>query len=191
MCNKDNLLIEIYDFECISDVVNNCTIDRLCSHITEAQDIHLSNKVGWSLLQKVIDNPTSDDYKDLMNGSTFEYCGQTQKNFGLKRVLVHYSYGIYKYLNNYVDTSYGTVYKNVADSVPVDSKILKTIRDEHFNLANEYWKGVEMYLCANKEIFKEFNCKNECEGCKDGNDKSVSVGSRIRKARTFKKYGNK
>lgn len=189
-CCPDGLIVDIQDFERIADVVNNCTIDRLSPHILEAQELHLSNKIGWGLLDEIIEFPCNECFGDLMCGSTFEYCGKIQKHFGLKRVLIHYAYGLYKYSNNYVDTTYGTVYKQVADSVPVDEKVLKRLRDEHFNLANEYWKGVEMYLCANKEKFTEFDdCNCECE-CNDCDDKTATGQGRLRRVRTFKKYGN-
>ena len=151
---------------------------------------YLANKIGWGLLDEVIENLSEEKYKNLLCGSTFEYCGKKQKHFGLKRVLVYYAYGLYKYSGNYIDTAHGTVYKSVSDSVPVDDKILTKLRNEYFNLANEYWRNVEKYLCANKETFTEFdtcNCECECGGCEE---KTRLGKSRLRKIKTFKKYGN-
>lgn len=190
MCNLDDLIVDLMDFDCIAGVSSHCTIDVLCKHIREAQDINLSNKIGWGLLDEVINNLENPDYNDLLCGSTFEYCGRKEKHFGLKRVLVHYAYALYKYNGNYKDTSTGTVYKHTADSAPVGEDILKRIRNEHFNLAKEYWLMTEKYLCANKDIFTEFddcNCKCDCNDCEN---KTTKVNSRLKKARTFSKYGN-
>lgn len=190
MCDKDSLIIGFDDFNCIADVATHCDIDKLCHHITEAQEVHLSKKIGWELMEDIIANLSADNYKDLLCGSSFEYCGKKEKHFGLKRVLVYYSYALYKYSGNYIDTAYGTVYKSVEDSVPVDDNILTKIRNEYFNLANEYWKNVEKYLCLNKDIFTSFddcNCSCNCGKC---NDKTELGQSRLRKIKTFKKYGN-
>lgn len=191
----DNLIIIDTDFDCITDVAPNCGIDRLCVHIREAQNVHLINKICYELIEDLIANPSN--HTDLLDGSVFTYNGVKHKHFGIKRILVHYAYGLYKYSNNYVDQPYGTVYKQVADSVPVDDKILTRIRNEHFNLANEYWKMTELYLKANEDTYdmcKE-KCNNDCGGecgicsCSDSNNVSNSYGkSRIRKSRTFKKY---
>jgi len=190
MCNLEELFIGISDFDCIADVANSCDIDRLCPHIREAQETHLANKIGWGLMDAISANLTDLAYQDLLCGSSFEYCGKKYKHFGLKRVLVYYSYGIYKYLGNYTDVNYGTVYKSVQDSVPVDDKILTKIRDQNFNLANEYWQNVERYLCANKDTFPDFDtcdCKCECSTC---GTKTTQGQSRLRKTKTFRKYGN-
>ena len=184
MSNTNTLLVGLDDFKNKVDLHTDCDIDRLTPHIKEAQDIHISNKIGWELLIAILENPTDARFTELLCGSVFEYCGKTYKHYGLKCVLVYYSYGIYKYLNNYVDQSYGTVYKQVADSVPVDNDILTKIRNQNFNLANEYWENVKLYLCANKEDFTEFDTCN----CHEA---PIERGqSRLRKAKTFKKYGN-
>ena len=61
MCNLDELLIDITDFECIKNVADHCTIDSLCQYIREAQDIHLSNKIGWGLLDLLINSDCDSD----------------------------------------------------------------------------------------------------------------------------------
>jgi hypothetical protein len=189
-CNLDILLIDsITDFECIADVAIHCDIDKLCPFIREAQETLLANKIGWGLLQDVIDNKDEESYQGLLCGSVFDYCNKKQKHFGLKRVLAHYAYGLYKYGGSYVDSSYGTVYKVVEDSTPVDEKILSRLKTQHFNLAEEYWKYVEKYLCAKKTTFTEFddcNCACECGNCND-----LGIGNaRKLKVRTFKKYNS-
>ncbi len=191
MCNLDELLIDITDFDCIKDIADHCTIDSLCQYIREAQDIHLSNKIGWGLLDLLINAVEVDTtYNDLLCGSVFQYCNKTEKHFGLKRVLVHYAYAIKVRNSNYHDTSTGTVYKQTRDSVPVDEDILERLKIEHYNLANEYWKMTEKYLCANAELFPDFNdcnCKCECDDC---DNKTTLGNSRFRKSTTFRKYGN-
>lgn len=189
-CDLDLLLVDITDFDCITGVSEHCTIDTLCKHIREAQDLYLSNKIGWELLELLINEDCGDtEYNELLCGSTFEYCGKLEKHFGLKRVLVHYAYALKVRNGNYHDTSTGTVYKSVADSVPVDENILERLKLEHFKLASQYWKMTEKYLCANKEFFKMFddcNCKCDCSDC---DNKTTVNNSRVRKSRTFRKYG--
>jgi len=190
MCDLDLLLIDITDFDCITGVSEHCTIENLCKHIREAQDLYLSNKIGWELLELLVNDSENEAYTELLCGSTFEYCGKLEKHFGLKRVLVHYAYALKVRNGNYHDTSTGTVYKSVSDSVPVDENILERLKLEHFKLASQYWKMTEKYLCANIDTFTMYDyCNCECE-CTDCNNKTTINNSRIRISRTFRRYGN-
>ncbi len=59
--------------------------------------------------------------------------------------------------------------KLVADSVPLNIKDLNQIKKENFQLAQEYWTGVEKYLCANSDKYAYYGaydcgCGGKC-GC--------------------------
>lgn len=189
-CDLDTLLIDKTDFECIVDVAFVCDIDKMCKFIREAQETLLVKHIGWGLLDDILKD--SSIYTDLLCGTTFEYCGKKYKHFGLKRVLVFYAYGLYKFRSSMIDTPHGTVQKIVEDSVPLNFKDLNQLKIENFNLAEEYWQQVNYFLCANKEEekYKNFDFTNcEC-GCGNNVNSKQLGGSRIRKVYTFKKYGN-
>ncbi len=190
-CNKDEILLEQSDFDCVVDVTFVCNIDNMCKFIREAQETLLVKHTGWGLLDKVLSN--RDDYEELLCGSTFKYCGRIEKHFGLKRVLVFYAYGLYALRGSVQSGLHGMVHKLTEDSVPLDIKDLNQIKKENFQLAQEYWIGVEKFLCSkkNEEKYKDFDFSNcGCKGCGKDDTDSVIGKSRIRKVVTFKKYGN-
>ncbi len=194
-CNKDDLLLEQSDFDCVADISCNCDINTMCKFVREAQETLLHKHIGWALLDELLQNP--DKHKDLLCGSTFCHCNKTEKHFGLKRVLVFYSYGLYALRGSVQSQAHGMVQKLVQDSVPLNIKDLNQIKKENFQLAQEYWTGVEKYLCANRDkyaYYGVYDCgcggKCGCDGSSAGNghDDSNIGTARIRKVTTFRKY---
>ncbi|MCQ9638596.1 hypothetical protein MP478_04275 [Chryseobacterium sp. WG14] len=122
-------------------------------------------KVGYCLINKIINNPNNEFIKKIWCGSEYVCNGRTMIHFGLKRVLIHAAYAAYIFRHGYVDTSVGVVQKINQDSVAAPINELKSIMNEHYKNADIYLEMVKDYLCTikNEEIIKDciqFDCNN-------------------------------
>jgi len=170
-CDKEHLMICQEDFSCIAQVATHCDWDALCPFVRERQNLDLIGLLGNSFYLDVLNNKDDDAYSDLLCGSEYEGCdGSTKMHFGLKRALVHYSYGAYVYRHGFVDTPYNVVQKQIQDSIPVPTDELRKLRREHREMAFSFWEMTLDYLCKNKETFPLFNscdCSSCCDNCAD------------------------
>ena len=161
-------MISRLDFENVVQISKHCDYEVLQEYILERQNLDMLGLLGNCFYVNVIDNLTNADYSDLLDGSKFqvECNGETKTlvHFGLKRVLIHYSYAAYVFRKGFVDTPFSVVIKQSEDSVPVSQTDLKTLHNEHRTIAFNYWKMTLEYLCANKDTFTEFD-EDLCEGC--------------------------
>lgn len=174
-CNIEDNLIEKSDFECIGQVAKHCNWDHLCVFIREQTNLWLIPKVGYCLIKQITENQESEIIKNIWCGSEYECNGKTKVHFGLKRVLIHASYGAYIFRHGYIDTAVGVVQKINQDSVAAPINELKSIMNEHYKNAEIYLDMVKDYICSikNEEIIKDciqFDCKN-C-GCGSENNKT-------------------
>ena len=78
--------------------------------IADTEAMYLSRILGAIFAQKVQETP--EDYEDLLNGSTFDYCGETIKHKGLRYVLAYYAYSEYVKNSDVADTFTGMVQQN-------------------------------------------------------------------------------
>lgn len=178
-CEKDELLIAEEDFDCIAELATSCDIDRLCPYITEKQDTDLLDLLGPGLFADVLANKDNPDYQDLLCGSQYDVtCGTStkkRKHFGLKRVLVHLSYGEYALYSGMVPTPFSFERAQSPDSIPVSNEELTALRRKHIRIARKFWTLTHQYLCDYAEDFEEFddcdckkcNCKEDCNCSND------------------------
>ena len=164
-------LVTRLDFSGITQIATHCDWDVMTQYVLERQNLDILKLLGNCFYVDVVKNCTTNEYQDLLNGSTFETeCGGETKemvHFGLKRVLVHFAYGAYIYRHGIVDTPFGVVMKQSRDSVPVSQADLKIVHDENRKMGYSYWKQTLEYLCANKELFPKMDtsiCKS-CDSC--------------------------
>lgn len=157
------------DFENVRQIATSCDFDDLQIYIEERQ-LDMIDLLGSPFYLDVVNNQDTPEYSDLMNGNIFTYhCGGTEytkQHFGLKRVLLHYTYGAYMYRRSIVDTPFGAVRKMAQDSVPVDLSVLESMDKENRRMAYKYWEMTKDYICANKETFTLFNFYL-CKGCNE------------------------
>src|SRR5690625_1735317 len=164
--NEKVLLMHV-DFECIGQVARHCDWEQLCVYIREQQNLSLLPKIGSCLFSKVYDYLQSDEKDDLMKllweGGRYCGCdGKTRFHFGLRRPLVHWSYGAYIYRHSAVDTPFGVVQKVSDDSIPVDLKELRAINKEQRDNAEYYFEMTKDFICS---VSKDLGC-NTCDcGC--------------------------
>ncbi|WBV60245.1 hypothetical protein PFY12_14550 [Chryseobacterium camelliae] len=164
-CNLEENLITKADFECVGQVAKHCNWEQLCVYIREQTNLWLIPKVGYSLINKIVDNQENQFIKNIWCGSEYSCGGKTKVHFGLKRVLIHASYGAYIFRHGYTDTAVGVVQKINQDSVPAPINELKSIMNEHYKNAEIYLDMVKDYICSikNEEIIKDafqFDCKD-------------------------------
>lgn len=188
-CSLEENLITKSDFECIGQVAKHCNWEQLCVFIREQTNLWLIPKIGYCLISKIKDNQENEIIKKIWCGSEYECNGKPKIHFGLKRVLIHASYGAYIYRHGYVDTATGVVQQLNKDSVPAPIHELKSIMNEHYRNADLYLEMVNDFLCTIKdeEIIKDciiIDCKNcGCSGNKNEVEKQNrnSIGKNITK----------
>lgn len=192
MSRLEPLLICKEDFECVGQVAKHCNWEQLCIYIREQQNLSLLPKIGQCLFDKLLrlkqgwyipGEECQEDERDILKhiflGGRYKACdGSTKVHFGLKRVLVHWSYGAYMYRHGIVDTPFGAVQKVHQDSVPIEVKDLKNINIEHRNNAEYYWDLTKDYICSVKdcEVLEDCtfcSCISSCRCgyCTDGKTK--------------------
>lgn len=159
-------LISKSDFECIGQIAKHCNWDQLCIYIREQTNLWLIPKVGFCLINKIIENPENEILKKIWEGSDYECLGQKKVHFGLKRVLIHASYGAYIFRHGYIDTAIGVVQKINQDSVPAPINELKSIMNEHYKSADIYFEMTNDYICTIKDEYIIKDCiQVDCKKC--------------------------
>lgn len=154
------------DFACIAQLATHCDTQKLCVAVEEAKifdmeptlcDLMLDVEANW-------DN-TAEPWNTLINGGDYLGCnGKTKRHLGLKRVFVYYTYARYSVLNSFNDTPNGSVTKTNNFSIPKPLKEIESFSDKYRSMAYRTWKGVEAYLCVNKDLFDNFN-SYDCKKC--------------------------
>ena|SRR5690554_3043077 len=160
------------DFVGVGQVAKHCDLEKLNQAILEAEDFDLSNLFCdfWTdIVQDWIFTEDSgipdEDWDLLINGGTFEGCnGKEKRMMGVKKVLVYYAYSRYIILNGFNDTPSGMVQKTNEFSMPTPLKELQAYSDKYRNMGLEAYKGVENYLCLNRDIWISFQAEN-CKRC--------------------------
>lgn len=189
--NLEPIIICKHDFECVGQVAKHCDWEQLCIYIREQQNLSLLPKIGQCIFDKLLKycqgwfvkgemgschEQEADVLKHLFLGGRYIACDGTSKvHFGLKRVLVHWSYGAYVYRHGYVDTPFGVVQKINQDSIPAPMNELQRLNTEQRNNAEYYWKLTKDFLCAYKDCEALADCKIcdciqdcKCTSCKNG-----------------------
>lgn len=168
------------DFECVGQVAKSCDWDQLCIYIREQQNLSLLPKIGQCLFDKILkycqgwflktESCQEDEYdilKHLFLGGRYTACDGTSRiHFGLKRVLVHWTYGAYIYRHGLIDTPFGVVQKVNQDSIAAPLKDLEKINIEQRNNAEYYWRLTRDFLCSVKDCPELADC-NICDCIKD------------------------
>jgi len=150
------------DFTGIGNIAKHCNLDKLQIAINESILFDLKPLL-CDLFIDVDDNwdDTSGIWFELVEPLQFTGCNDKMKSHeGLKNVLIRYSYARYIILNNFDDTPNGGVTKNNDWSIPKPFADLKQISDRYRSMAYEMWKGVEAYICLNKDVYTDadFDC---------------------------------
>lgn len=168
---NETLLITRSDFDGIVNLSDHHALgdDLLNQYIKERQFLDLTGLLGSNFLEDILDNLAESSYAPILDGATWEYSGKKYRHYGLRRVLVHYSFAAYVYRGGMVDTPYSFVQKRSQNSLPVPITDLRALHNEHRRIAHEYWVKTHLYLCHHKDDFAEFeDCDcTYCDACGD------------------------
>lgn len=187
MALKSNLL-KLSDFEMVGLVAKHCNYSKLDIAIREAMEFDLRPllcglfwevKNNWWKANSY-DNSFGESFEGsdqdiawmkLVNGSSYEGCGGTQKaHRGLKALLTYYSYSRYLVLNGFDDTPNGMVQKTNQFSIPKPLKEIQSFSNKYRSMAKNVWEDIQAFICVNKEDYQgaDFSKCGSC-GC-GGND---------------------
>lgn len=137
---------EIAKYRQISKTPNDAKLDEM---ILDAQMLDIQPLLGEKLYNKVVAAPV--DYSALMDGGVYEVNGTTYTNYGLKMVLVYFTYARYIMFGSAIDTPFSVVEKLNNDSRPVDASGKKTIYVLNRDAAFQVWENVKNYLIRTKD----------------------------------------
>lgn len=176
------LLISQDDFSCVTQVARHCDWDQLSMYIREQQNLSLLPKIGACLFDKLLrycqgfciegetgscSDKETDVLKHLFVGGRYQACdGEIKMHFGLKRSLIHWSYGAYIYRHGIIDTPFGAAQKISESSLPIKLEDLAKVNLEQRNNADFYFKLTKEYLCSVKDCPVLIGC-NICDCIKD------------------------
>ena len=110
----------------------------------EAEEYYLNNLIGPVLLQKI--QATPENYTDLLNGSEFDYCGDTVRHKGLLYVLAFFTYSKYVTEIGVTDTFTGFVSKERNEASSARDGELLRISDTAKKMAYQAWELVNAFI---------------------------------------------
>ena len=142
---------DIAKFRQISQTVYD---EKLNSIILEAQIQDLAILLGENLFNDILIN--TSNYTALLEQGEYTVNGVKYFNYGLKTVLVYYTYARYQMFNE-LDTPFGQVEKLEGnESRPTSEKTKKDLYQLNRENAFTVWKSVENYLLRTQNIlFRE------------------------------------
>lgn len=176
-----SIVITQDDFNVIGQVAKHCNLDKLNIAINESIKFDIKPLV-CDLFKDITDNWSEESgiWHDIIISKDFTGCGGVNKShYGLKEVLVRYSYARYIILNGLDDTPNGGVTKSNNWSIPKPYSDLKNVSDRYRSMAYEQWKEVEEYICLNKYVYNAnfLDCKScGCNGKCGSKTKSKGYG---------------
>jgi len=110
----------------------------------EVWDFDIKELLGLELWLKVTATP--EDYKDLLEGSEFEYCGETISHKGLNYVEAFLNFSAYIGESHLQDTFTGIVQKARQDSDFASAGALKNLQLRNKEIAYSYFEDVKKYI---------------------------------------------
>lgn len=113
-------------------------------------EMYLSKMLGVQLSQDVQDNP--ENYTDLLDGCTFEYCGKIVKHKGIKFCLAYYIFAEYIQVSDVQDTFSGMVQFNRGETTHISQGKINNIRANNISIAEQNWQLTKYYLDTVKPI---------------------------------------
>jgi len=156
-------LITITDIQTLKPLSSNTDITKKVNpFILEAQRMDLRPILGdefyLALEADVLASPSLVTYTDLWNGSNYTIGTKTYINYGLKAVLIYYSYARYLNRSNTNSTAFGMVKKSNPDSEPLSEKTLSRLVAQAISGAKLYENNVKKYLDNNASTYPLYDC---------------------------------
>ena len=121
----------------------------------DTENLYLAKLLGVVFAQKIQEKPL--DYADLLDGSDFDYCGETISHKGLRFVLAYYVYAEYSKVSDVNDTFTGMVQQNRAETTHLSANRINAIRDSALSIADQAFEVVKLYLNSNSDLYPFWN----------------------------------
>jgi len=158
-------------FRQISETVYD---DVLNAIILEAQIQDLAPLLGEKLFNDILTD--TEAYAQLLEQGEYTVDGVVYFNYGLKTVLVYYTYARYQMFGGIIDTPFSMVEKLEGnESRPTSEKTKKDLYQMNRDNAFTVWKSVENYLLRTNNIL----FKDTYGNCHDSNNKPTFKLSKI------------
>lgn len=147
------LLITLNEQQAIKPISTNSE-NRFNQIMLETQANDLQELLGFRLYNDLVRNRTTYKYLRLLNGTDWDYCGQTIHMSGLKYVLAHYFFSNYTRENGVNDTFSGHITHNWNEGERVSDNHRREIEKRAREIAFKYWNEVKLYLDNNSSTYK-------------------------------------
>ena len=112
--------------------------------MSDVEALYLPKLLGFELSQKVQADP--DSYGDLLDGSSFDFCGYQITHPGIRRVLAYYFYSEYVKISDFEDTFTGFVRQNRGETEHLSMGRIDKIVNFNVQLAEQAFELVKKYL---------------------------------------------
>ena len=155
-------LITAIEFATFRNISQKLDTPKIEEAIGLAQQSDLVEILG-DFYFDVVKNASENDWADLMNGSEFEYCGDTFIHAGIKKMLADYTYSRFVYMVNINATPFGFQKKFTDDSEGIDRNTIKDLSKQAQVDAGIKFKFIEYYILSKPELFDRY-CKNKNQG---------------------------
>jgi hypothetical protein len=130
--------------------------NRLLQIMQETESFELPQLLGIAFYQAIDETPAN--YTALLEGASFEYCGNTIKHVGLYNVIAYLNYSNYIEESNIMDTATGLKHKQTEQSEHVGIGTIKNLQNKNRELAMLWWKTIKDYLNENSSLYPLWNC---------------------------------
>ncbi len=154
----DNLITpaEFAEFRKISKKIDE---DKVKENISLAQENDLQNALG-DFYFDLVKNYESAEYADLMNGSEFEYCGDTFIHHGIKKYFADLVFARFITDVNTNLNPFGITKKVTRDGEHVDESVIRAKSKQAQQDAAIKFRIIEKYLKSKPDLFERF-CRGE------------------------------
>jgi hypothetical protein len=134
---------------------NKNKFDQLLS---EVENCELRDLLGVALLQDLQTNPTNANNLKLLNGDSFDYCGNTIAHKGLRFVLAYLIHSKYIGEVYLTDTFSGIVKKKTEQSEPATEGEIRRLQEGSRKIALSEFEIIKEYLNSKSETFTKWAC---------------------------------
>jgi len=117
----------------------------------DTEELYLTQLLGTAFAQDVQAHPTN--YVALLDGVSFDYCGQTIKQVGLRTILAYFVYAQYIGVSDIEDTFTGVVMQNRAETTHVSAGRIANLQNDNRQIAQQYWEVTKKYLNSNTATY--------------------------------------
>jgi len=142
------LFITTEDAKKFTAANGNIDDDKFIQFLKIAQDIHIQNYLGSNLFEKIsndiINNTLTGDYLALVNNH-------------IKPMLIHYGMTEYLPFAAYTVANKGVYKHGSENSSTVDKNEVDFLVEKERQIAEHYTRRFLDYICANAELFPEYN----------------------------------